>query len=318
MPTLFLTEAHVRELMDMDASIDVIQAAFQALADGTAMNVPRRRARAPGILLHGMTAAAEYLGLVGWKMYTTTKDGARFHVGVYDAESGEFVALIEADYLGRLRTGAASGVATEFMANPEAAVVGVFGTGKQAATQLQAVCKVRRIERVEVYSRNAEKREDFAEDMSELCAVKVTPAHSPEAAADEKDIVICATTSKAPVFDGRVLDEGTHLNVVGSNHLGKAEIDVTTVRRANHIVCDSIEACQLEAGDFKEALEDGSTDWRHMHDLSDVVAGCETGRATVEDVTLFKSVGLAIEDIAMAAELLTRARAAGLGTPLPI
>ena len=148
MPALYLTEDDVRDVVDMETAIDAVEEAFRRLADGTANNVPRRRAFAPGIVLHSMSAAAEYLGLVGWKNYTTCSSGARFHVAIYDAETGEMTALIEADYLGQMRTGAASGVATSYMARPDAKTVGLFGTGKQARTQLKAVCSVRRIERV--------------------------------------------------------------------------------------------------------------------------------------------------------------------------
>lgn len=317
MPAIYLTEDDVRELMDMETSINVVESAFRQLAAGNARNVPRARVNAKGIILHSMSASAAYLGLVGWKIYTTTKNNARFHTAAYDVESGEMIALIEADYLGQLRTGAASGVATEFMARPDAKLVGLFGTGKQARTQLKAVCSVRKIERVEVYSRNADRRQEFAEEMTEFCAVPVVPAAVPDDVAAEKDIVICATSSRTPLFDGRVLDEGTHLNVVGSNTLMKAEIDTTTVRRADVIICDQIEACQIEAGDFVAALEEGATDWRLMHDLAEVVAGKETGRATPENITLFKSVGLAIEDLAMAAEIVARAKQEGLGEELP-
>lgn len=317
MSALFLSEDDVRELADIDMAIDAVEKAFAALAAGTADNIPRRRAKASGIWLHGMHASAEYLGVSGWKFYSTTKSGARFHVGLYDNASGELVAMIEADELGRLRTGAASGVATEAMARPDASVVGLFGTGRQARTQLQAVCKVRQIERVEVYSRNADRCALFAEEMSELCVTEVVSVHSPDEAAAEKDIVITATTSQTPVFDGRVLVEGTHLNVIGSNTLRKTEIDATTVQQADHIVCDSIEACRLEAGDFQEALQLGMTDWRLMHDLSEVVAGEKTGRATPEDITLFKSVGLAIEDVALAKAIYDQATNQGVGRPLP-
>jgi len=317
MPALYLTEDDVRGVIDMEAAIDAVEESFRRLADGTANNVARRRAFAPGIVLHSMSAAAEYLGLLGWKNYTTCKSGARFHVAIYDAASGEMTALIEADYLGQMRTGAASAVATSYMARPDAKTVGLFGTGKQARTQLKAVCSVRRIERVEVYGRDDERRRAFAEEMTEFCATEVVPVHSPNEAAAEKDIIITATTSKAPVFDGKVFDEGTHLNVVGSNFPGKAEIDPTTVQRADRIVCDSIEACRLEAGDFVESLEDGLTDWQLMYELSDVVAGKKTGRAVPEDVTLFKSVGLAIEDVALAAITVERAIEAGLGSELP-
>jgi ornithine cyclodeaminase/alanine dehydrogenase-like protein (mu-crystallin family) len=203
------------------------------------------------------------------------------------------------------------------MALPHARTVGLFGSGKQARTQLKAICAVRRIEHVQIFSRNAQRREEFAREMSEYCGTRVVPAHSPEAAASEKDIVICATTSKVPVLEGRWLGPGAHVNAIGSNYLTKTEIDIETVRRADSIVCDSIEACRNEAGDFVEALEAGVTDWALMHDLADVVSGRETGRALPEHVTLFKSVGLAIEDVALAVRLLDQARVEQIGRPLP-
>ncbi len=317
MPALFLSEDDVRELADIDLALDTVERAFAALAEGTAHNIPRRRAKSPGIWLHGMHASAEYLGVSGWKFYTTTKHEAKFHVGLYDNKSGELIAMIEADELGRLRTGAASGVATEAMARLDASVVGLFGTGRQARTQLQAVCKVRKIERVEVYSRNAERCAQFAEEMSELCVTEVVSVHRPDEAAADKDIIITASSAKTPVFDGRVLVDGTHLNIIGSNSLQKTEVDAVTVQQADHIVCDSIEACQLEAGDFQEALQLGMTDWRLMHDLADVVSGQQTGRATPEDITLFKSVGLAIEDVALAKAIYDRAQSENVGQQLP-
>jgi alanine dehydrogenase len=317
MSAIYLTEDDVRELLDVGTAIEVIEEAFRRFSEQKAANIPRSRAAAPGIVLHVMSAAAAYLGYVGWKAYTTTRNAARFHVALYDAQSGAMAALIEADYLGQLRTGAVSGVATQYMARPDVRTVGLFGAGKQAATQLKATCSVRRIERAEVYCRNADRRSEFAREMSEYCGTQVVPVHSPEEAAAEKDIVICATSSKTPLFEGRVLVPGTHLNVVGSNYLTKAEIDVETVRRADTIVCDSVEACRREAGDFAEALEAGVTDWQLMHDLGDVVSGERTGRVRPEDITLFKSVGLAIEDVALGARLLELAREEKLGKPLP-
>lgn len=316
MTALYLTEADVDELMDVEDSIEVIEQLFRRMAAGEAVNVPRTRAVAPGVVLHSMSAAVPYLGLVGLKSYVTTKKGAKFHVTVYDAVTGELKALIEANTLGQLRTGAASGVATECMARPDAAVVGLFGTGFQARTQLKAVCSVRRIERVEVYGRDADRRAQFAAEMTEFCATKVVPVHSPDEAASEKDIIICATSSRTPVFDGRHIEEGTHLNVVGSNWWNRAEIDTATVRRADVIACDSIEQCRIEAGDFAAALEEGTFEWTKAVELSAVLTGQETARATPEDITLFKSVGLAVEDIAMAARLLERAKEEGIGKPL--
>jgi alanine dehydrogenase len=318
MTALYLTEADVHELLDMEIAIDVVEEAFRQLGQEGAMNVPRSRAHAQGIYLHTMSAVASYLGYAGWKAYTTTSHGAKFHVGLYSTKSGELTALIEANFLGQLRTGAASAVATECMARPDAKVVGLFGSGHQARTQLKGVCTVRKIELVEVYSRNEERCQQFCELMSEWCNTKVVPSRNPDAVAAEKDIVICATSARTPVFEGKVLDEGTHLNVVGSNYLNKAEIDVTTVHRADTIVCDSIEQCRLEAGDFVQALEAGAVEWSNMHDLADVVAGRETGRKTAESITLFKSVGLAIEDVALAARLLELAAKEGLGKRLPV
>lgn len=317
MPALFLNESDVRELLDMEAAIDLVEAAFRELASGQAQNIPRRRAQAPGIMLHTMSASAEYLGRIGWKSYTTTREGARFLVGLYDGTTGELLALIEADWLGQLRTGAASGVATEYMARPDSAVVGVIGTGTQARTQLKAVCTVRRIERIEVYGRDADRRAAFADEMSEYCGTQVEPVHSPDTAVAEKDIVITATSSRVPVFEGRSVDTGTHLNVIGSNFPQKSEIDAETIRRIDSIVCDSVEQCRIEAGDLIDAVDQGLTDWRLMHDLGDVVTGQQTGRAQPEHVTLFKSVGLAIQDVALATELLDRAIEEGMGQRLP-
>lgn len=317
MSALYLTEADVVWLLDMPAAIEAVEAAFRAWADGKADNQPRRRAIAPAAMLHTMSAASEYLGFMGLKVYSTTPQGARFHVWLYDINSGAPVAVIEANRLGQMRTGAATGVATRMMARPDAAVVGCFGTGFQARTQLQAVCTVRKIERVEVYGRDENRRNQFAAEMTELCDVPVKAIHQPDAVAAEKDIVITATTSKVPLFDGRVLDEGTHLNIVGSNWLTKTEIDVATICRADHIVCDSIDACRLEAGDFVAALDAGSLEWDRVRNLAEVLTGEETGRATPEDITLFKSVGLALEDVAVAVRVYHRALTESVGQKLP-
>jgi ornithine cyclodeaminase/alanine dehydrogenase-like protein (mu-crystallin family) len=209
-------------------------------------------------------------------------------------------------------------VATSILARPDSRVVGLFGAGGQARTQLQAICQVRRIEHVEVYSRRPDRAQLFAEEMGELCRTRIVSQRSPQAVAADKDIIICATTSQTPLFDGGVLTPGTHLNVIGSNHLTKAEVDVTTLQRSDTIVCDSLAQCRLEAGDFVEALTAGAIDWQNMHELADVLAGRAPSRATSEQITLFKSVGLAIEDVALGGRLLELARERQLGQPLPL
>jgi alanine dehydrogenase len=318
MPVLHLTERDVGKLLDMGTAIDVVEEAFRQLADKKANNVPRVRAKSPGIVLHSMCAAAEYLGLVGWKCYTTTRAGARFHVGLYDAATGEPVALVEADRLGQLRTGATTGVAVGWMADMSATEVGLFGSGHQAETQLEAVARVREIKSAFVYSRNPARRADFAARLSAKIGCQVIPVDRPQEAAEDLPIVITATTASEPVFNGNDLAEGTLVCAVGSNWPQKAEIDADVIRRADNIVCDSIEACRIEAGDFRDALERGIFSWPKAVELADVVSGREIGRSNSDSVVLFKSVGLAIEDVALGGKLLALARAQGIGRELQL
>lgn len=318
MSVLYLTEADVERLIDVRAAIDCVEEAFRRLAAGEAVNVPRARAQTPGTVLHTMSAAAAYLGLVGWKCYTTTRHGARFHLGLYDMDSGDPVALVEADRLGRLRTGATTGVATEWMASPEAHEVGLFGTGRQAQTQLAAVAVARPLKRAFVYSRHGGRRRVFADRMSGELGIEIVPVDRPQEAAEELPIVVTATTSSEPVFDGAWLAEGSLVSAIGSNWLNRAEIDSTVIRRADNIVCDSIEACRGEAGDFADALEKGIFDWSRAVDLADVVAGRAVGRSSQESIALFKSVGLALEDVALGGKVLELAREQGVGIELPL
>jgi ornithine cyclodeaminase/alanine dehydrogenase len=318
MATLFLREEEVRNLLTMDIAIEAVEAAFRSAAAGEAMNVARRRVRASDTILHTMSAASPAARLLGLKAYTTNRAGARFHVLAYDAASGQLLAIIEADWLGRMRTGAASGVATEYMARPDASELGIFGAGAQARTQLEAIVRVRAIKEVRVYSRDQVHREQFARDMETLCKVSVLPVNRPEEAAADMDIIVTATNSRDPVLRGEWLSEGTHINAIGSNALNRAELDVDTIRRCDIIVADSVEQCQIEAGDFVSALEQGILHWARVIELADVVAGRQTGRAAPENITLFKSLGLAIEDIAVAAPLITLARERQVGSELPI
>lgn len=317
MTAIYLTEADVTRLLDMRMAIDAVEEAFQRLAAGEASNVPRQRAKAPGVVLHSMSAALPYLGWVGWKCYTTTRHGARFLLGLYESESGRLAALVEADRLGQLRTGAVTGVAAEYMAPLEAAEAGLFGAGHQAQTQLAALAAVRQLKRVFVYSRDEKKRVAFADRMSDELAIEVSPVDRPQEAAEELSLVVTATNSAEPVFDGHWLAEGAFVAAVGSNWLSRAELDSTVVRRADNIVCDSIAACKNEAGDFVDALQKGVFDWPRAVELADVAAGRAVGRGSPESLTLFKSVGLALEDVALGAKLLELARREGTGAPLP-
>ncbi len=317
MPALYITESEVRELLDIRAALEAVEEAFRRQAAGEVDNVPRHRAQAPGIVLHTMSAAVAYCGMVGWKCYTTTRHGARFHVALYDQHTGAMLALIEAHRLGQLRTGAATGVAAQWMALGDAAELGLLGSGFQAETQLEAIAAVRPLKEVFVYSRDAQRRAAFADRMSRHLALEVIPVDRPSEAVEDLPMVVTATNSSEPVLDGNWLAEGAFLAAIGSNWWHKAEIDVATVRRADRIVCDDIHACRHEAGDFRAALECGAFDWSMAVNLCDVVAGRHVGRPKSDSITLFKSVGLALEDVALAERLLHLARQRGLGQALP-
>jgi alanine dehydrogenase len=310
---LLLSEEDVRRLLTVEMALEAVEQVLRKQALDEAQNIPRTRCQTDHAMLHVLSGAAKTLGIMGYKAYSTTRKGAQFHVGLYDGKNGTLLALIQADYLGQMRTGAASGVATQYMARHDAQEVGLFGSGKQARTQLMAVCKVRNIRHVHVYSPNEERRRQFAKEMSELCRCDVEPVPRPELAAQDKDIVITATTSREPVLNGNWLAEGTHLNVVGSNFLGKAEVDAVAVRRCESIIVDSKDQARLEAGDFVQALEEGSIHWADVHELGQVIVGRFTGRAHPQDVTLFKSLGIALEDIAVAAKLYAKAIDSGTG-----
>jgi ornithine cyclodeaminase/alanine dehydrogenase-like protein (mu-crystallin family) len=313
MPVLLLSEGDVRQLLTMEMAMEAVEHVLRKLALDEAQNVPRTRTQTDHVMLHVMSAAARTLGVLGFKAYTTGRKGSQFHVALYDGKTGSLLALIQADHLGQMRTGAASGVATQFMARHDASEVGVFGSGKQARTQLLAVCKARKIRHVQVYSPNEDHRHRFAKEMAEVCQCEVEPVQGPEMAAEDKDIVITATSSREPVLYGHWLAEGPHLNVIGSNFLAKAEIDVVTVRRCESIVVDSKDQARLEAGDFAPALEEGTIHWADVHELGQVIVGRYTGRARPQDITLFKSLGVALEDVAVAARVYARAQEVGMG-----
>lgn len=314
----FYRESEVAQVLDMSTAVEVVDECLKQLAIGGAENVPRRRSRTSGFVLHSMSATAGYLNVAGWKEYATTKSGHRFHVGLYDCESGLIKAVIEADRLGQMRTGAATGVASRYLASGPITQMGLFGTGWQAESQLEAIKAVHPLTRAFVYSRDETRRQSFAARMSDELQVEIIPVHDPREAVEDLPLVVTATASKRPVFDGSLLAEGALVCAMGSNWLQKAELDVNALRLADNVVCDSIEACKLEAGDFVEAQEQGYFDWDKPVELGAVLANLAVGRNNKDSVVIFKSVGLAIEDVALAEKFYQRAIAnPGLGCSLP-
>jgi ornithine cyclodeaminase/alanine dehydrogenase len=318
--TLFFNEDDVASLLTMDDAIEQTEKAFLLLGERKAVNRPRARVRANAITLHVMTAGAEAFGSVGLKAYTTGRSGARFYYLLFDDTSGEFLALMEADRLGQIRTGAASGVATRYLACEDASRVGVFGTGWQARSQLQAIASVRPIESVRAFSRNEEKRKRFAVEMSEELGVPVETVNGPELVCQDADIVVVATNAREPVLKGMWLRPGQHVNAIGSNALGRREVDELAVRRASIIFVDSLEQAKIECGDLAAVVEAGKLGWESVHELGDLVSGTEDvpSRSRADEITLFESQGLAIEDVAAAKRVYDLGRERGVGVDLSI
>jgi alanine dehydrogenase len=313
MPVLYLTEAEVRQILTMEVAIEAVETGLRKMGIEEAFTNPRTRCQTDQVMLHVLPAAAKTLGVIGFKAYTTTHGKQRFHVTLYDARAGEMIALLQADYLGQMRTGAASAVATRFLARNDAATVGLFGAGRQARTQLLGACKARPIVKAVVWSQREPSRKAFAAEMSAACGIEVVAASSPEEAARGHDIVITATSAREPVLKGEWLNPGQHLNIIGSNFLSKSEIDVEVLRRANLVCIDSKDQGKLEAGDFMAALDQRIMEWYDVQELCRIVAGRAPGRTAPEEITLFKSLGIGLEDIAVGAQVLAKAKEAGLG-----
>lgn len=314
---IFLTEADVRQLLTMAIALEAVEAAHRAHALGRAIDVPRQRTRVPTASLHILQGALLDANVMGYKAYTASREGARFLVHLFDAASGRLLAVIEADALGMMRTGAAGGIAAKYLARADAATVGLIGTGWQAQSQLEALCAVRGIRQVRLFSRDPEKRRLASADFSNRFGVEVVPVDTAETAVRDSDIVVTITSASMPVVQGDWLAPGTHINAAGANALIRREIDEKLVLRADRICVDSRDTALREAGDLLPALEKGRIHERQLVELGDVVAGIRPGRTGAQDITLFESQGMAIQDLAVAVRLLEQARSHGLGTHLP-
>lgn len=311
---LFLTESQVRELLPISECIEAMRNVFAGLAEGAAANQPRRRLYMPaGTVLHSM--AGSFRGYLGTKIYSTHRKGAYFLFLLYEAESGRPVALLEANYLGQIRTGAASGLATGILARPDAATLGLIGAGFQAGSQIEAILAVRPIRSVRVWSRSAGRRRSFVEEFArKFPGLSILEAESAEAAVAQADVIVTATSAKDPVLDAGWISPGAHINAVGSNHPQRRELPAELIHRADRIVADSVEQCRIEAGDLLLALND--SEWQGVVELKDVVS---PGRERAPgEITIFKSVGLGVEDVAAASLVFEKARTLGLGQSLPV
>jgi len=315
MSVLYLTEGDVRELLPMPVCIDLMESVFKGLAGGAALNHPRRRLVLPtGATLHYMAGSdGAYFGA---KIYSShPKHGAHFLFLLYDAANAEPLAIIEANHLGQIRTGAASGLATKLLARPDAATLGIVGSGFQALTQLEAMRAVRPIREARVWSRSAEKRAAFAVEASARFGIAVHAAETAGQAVRGADIVVTATFAKDPVLAAEWISPGTHINAMGSNRATRREIPAELVRRADLIAVDSLEQARMEAGDLLLAFEEKDWDDPRVVELKTLAAGTPIRREG--QITLFKSIGLAVEDAIAAGYVYRRALETNRGTRMP-
>ncbi len=313
MSPVLITEKDVEGLLRMEDALEAVEEGLRALGRGEATNRPRQRVGTREATVNIMLASWPARGYAGFKYYTTSRTGIRFWVHLFDIATGELVAVIQADRLGQQRTGAASGVATKYLAGSDASTIGIVGTGWQAQGQLEAVCAVRPIRRVCAYGRDKARREAFAKKMSSLLGVRVRAASSAEEAIRDADVAIAATNAPQPVIHGDWLRPGSHINAIGANRLETRELDDAAIGRCAFVATDSIEQAKAEGGDLVEPMKRGLFAWDRVHEIGEVVAGKIAGRTKADDITLFKSHGIAIEDVAVAALVFERARDRGIG-----
>ncbi len=304
---LYLTEADVAGLLTPADAVEAVEESFRRLARGAVDNRPRERLPLPEGQYALMGCVDRELGYAGLKTYAWTTAGTAFVVVLFSLE-GELVAVIEADRLGQLRTGAASAVAARHLASAAAASLGVIGCGWQAESQVACIrAALPALERVVVYCRDASRLAAFCK------ANGCEPAES-HRDAGEQDVVVTVTSSRDPVLRGEWLQPGALVCAVGANDPSRRELDNVVLERAAFVCCDSREQARLESGDLIEPVASGALDWLEVHELQDVVAGELSGRASPEDIVVFKSNGIAAWDLAAAARIVQLARERGLGS----
>jgi alanine dehydrogenase len=315
---IFLSENDVKQLLTVEMAMEGVESAHRDLSLGLAQDAPRARTRLPQTVLHILQGALPAQGVIGYKAYTTNRSGNRFLVHLFDSASGVLQAIIEADYLGMIRTGAASGVAAKWLARPESSIAGVFGSGWQAEGHVRAICAALPLRQVKVFGRNPEKLAAFCGRLQAATGVEIVPAVSAEATVRGSDLLGTVTTATLPLFDADWLEPGMHINAAGSNALIRQELSEAVVRRCAVVCVDAVPTALSEAGDLLPLLEKGRLHARQLVELGDVLVSQRAGRQDPDEITLFESQGMAIQDLAVGVRVLAAARERGLGVVLPL
>ncbi len=303
---MLISEAKVREELSFPDAMTVVEHALRESAAGNIENQLRRRVHIGSTALNIMSAAMPGLGVMGAKVYTTGERGPNAYFLLFDA-SGDLLCTMEADELGRIRTGAVTALATKYLARSDAYEMALFGTGFQAETQLRAICATRPMRKVKVWSRNFDKVKGFCSRLEGVVQVDLEPVDDARRAIQDVGIITTATSSPEPVLFGDWLEHGVHVNAIGNNRSYEHELDSMVVSKASQIIVDSTEQAQSESGDLLLAEQDGVPVWTRTSELSAILMGnLASARNSDDEITLFKSNGLALEDVAVAHHVYTR------------
>jgi len=306
---LYISEAQARDMLTMADALEVLEEAF-SLPRGSQpdrkTNLARQRALLPNGFFNVMGATIPELGVFGLKAYYKAGGRIGYNVLLYSADRGELLALIEADFLSQLRTGAASGLATKYMASSQARRMAVIGTGKQAFWQVASVAEVRPLEHVAVYGRDIDKARTFAERIESSLGIDTRAMATAEECVTDADIVATITSSMTPVCMSDWVKNGCHINAAGANTLARQEIETELVARCRVLATDDLAQARVEAAELVVLHDERRLDWDRVLTIDDLCTGVP-GRQNDLDTTLFKSLGVAMEDVAIAARLYQRA-----------
>ena len=317
--TLFLTETEIKKIINMELALDSVEEAFQLIASGDAVTKPRERLPVGSASLNYMSAGIDKQNLTGLKVYVPGGNtGTKFYFHIMNALNGEMVAIMEANALGQFRTGAASGVASKYLAKKDPKRVLLIGTGYQAYTQALALDKVFELDEIYVYSRAEENRMNFIKNYSSTMKSKLTPVESIESNVGSIDIISVITNSKIPVLNSDIIEPGVHINAAGSNHSLRRELDTKTILKADKVFVDDIDQAKMECGDliYPESL--GLIQWRNIINFSDVLKFPDRFKRNNKDITIFESQGLALWDLITAINVCEIANTKGIGEKINV
>ncbi len=311
---LYLPDADVRRILSFEQATEKIDELFRLEAESQVINLPTTELRIPNGVFRLKAGLVAGLGVYGFKAYPA----GGYRVFVYDAQTNALLGIVDARGLTEIRTAAVSAVGARYMARRGSETLGIIGTGREARAQVQALCKELPIQRIRAYSRGADHREAFAAEMSAKLEIPVEPVESGEACVRDADVVVTMTNARDPVLYGAWLREGTFICAVGATTPERRELDEEAVARCGTIAIEHLPQASVECGELLRAVERGDKRWEEIHELKEIVSGAVPGRRSADEITLFDTIGIGSEDVALAQFVLCEARARHAGQELPM